>query len=207
MSYKQGLYLLALTAWVTGCVVSVELPPEEKPMESVLGYYQRMVISDQEARTAEIHMLSGQGSSMSNTVKLALLTGMDGDRQDIAQAINLLSGLPGSDGGDQLQEGEYRQFGIFWLQYLQTLRSLQVFSEQLGTSQEAYRNMMTAYEGLLVQTLRQDELLAGMQRNTLLLEKQNSLLLQQLQALTAIEQQLVENEQAEPGRQDDNEQE
>jgi hypothetical protein len=166
------------------------------PEQSAMAYYQWVHSASAEARSNELHNLAAMPASAQalRDVKKALLLSMPADAPDgdAAEAVRLLTAVARNP-SPALAE-DYRIFAGYWLEELQRRGQLQqvlaekevlrAAQEELGKNNAALQNRLAL----------QAETLNSLESQKNLLEQQNRLMQKQIDALTIIEQQLVEQE-------------
>jgi septal ring factor EnvC (AmiA/AmiB activator) len=166
------------------------------PEQSALAYYQWLRSASTDAAATELRLLRAQARPQPlRDVKLALLTSLsaesDVDTQNeaarvLTEAVRL--------GGISLPE-DYRLLAAYWIDVLAQraeLRKLQVQLQQSAAALETLKQERAALEqSYAVQT----ETVNSLQSQKALLEQHNRVMQKQIDALTAIEQQLVEQDQ------------
>jgi predicted nucleic acid-binding protein len=195
---------LMLVAVMTGCAGTASIPLQLTRYRSVLDYYAWVAAADTEALNGELDQLQATAASdpgnTENAVRMALVLGTRNEADDRQQALDLLHAVAENPPLLPVTGSEYLILGQLWADYLQTGTSLVAEQDAHLHAMAELQKQKRDYEALLQQILQQDEVLSTMQRNSRLLENQNSLLQQQLEALTDIEQQLMDR-----GSEDDGE--
>ncbi len=187
------LSLLLLSACSSPMVLSSStLVPEQ----SALAYYQWLHSASAEARNNELHNLAGMGTSSQSLrdVKKALLLSMpvEAPAADVAEAVRLLTAVARNP--DPALAEDYRIFAGHWLEELQRRGQLQQVlaeKESLHAAQEALRKN---HDDLQNRFALQSGVVTSLESQKNLLEQQNRLMQKQIDALTVIEQQLVEQD-------------
>jgi hypothetical protein len=182
---------------VTACSSPVGLSSSTLvPEQSALAYYQWLRSASNDAVATELRILRAQSQTQPlRDVKLALLTSLSADSEVEVQneAARLLTEAVRL-GGTSLPE-DYRLLAAYWIDVLAQrgeLRKLQVQLQQGAETLERLRQEHTVLEqSYAVQT----ETVNSLQAQKALLEQHNRIMQKQIDALTAIEQQLVEQDQ------------
>ena len=166
------------------------------PEQSAMAYYQWVHSASNEARSNEALNLAAMPATAQalRDVKKSLLLSMPPDATggEVAEAVRLLT-LVARNPSPALPE-DYRNFASLWLEELQRRAQLQqVLAERdvLRATQEELRKNYTELQNRLA---LQAETLKSLESQKSLLEQQNRLMQKQIDALTIIEQQLVEQE-------------
>jgi hypothetical protein len=197
LKYRYLLPTLLL-ATVTGCAGTTSIPLQLTRYRSALDYYAWVVAAGTEDLDEELIQLQADAATVPvdavNSVRMALVLGTRNQTGDRQQAIDLLQTVEDNTPVLPVMNSEYEILAQLWSDYLQTGAALATGQDQLLATQEELQRQQQDKEALLQEILQQDEVLATTQRNTRLLERQNSLLQQQLEALTDIEQQLMDRE-------------
>lgn len=168
------------------------------PEQSVLAYYEWLQSASPSALETELGVLNRGASSnqLQHDVKLALLLSAQG-LNDVAmeeQALRLLESIDNNGARENLPV-DYRIFAGHWLAYLQQRQKLRDFSKVQQNSEQMLQQLENTYHDLEQRYSRLSQVMNSLEKQNDLLAQQNKLMQQQLDALTVIEQQLVEREQ------------
>jgi hypothetical protein len=197
MKYRYLLPTLLL-ATVTGCAGTASIPLQLTRYRSALDYYAWVVAAGTEDLDDELSQLQAEATTAPvdtvNAVRTALVLGARNQAGDRQLALDLLQKVEDNSPVLPVMDSEYEVLAHLWSDYLQTGAALATEQDQRLATQDELQQQQQDKEALLQQILQQDEVLATTQRNSRLLERQNSLLQQQLEALTDIEQQLMTRE-------------
>ncbi len=166
------------------------------PEQPALAYYQWVNSASVEARTNELQNLATMPTANPalRDVKKALLLSIKPDAQtsDVAEAQRLLSAVT-RNAPPALAE-DYRIFASHWLEELQRRGQLQQVLAERESLRAAQEVLSKNYNELQNRLALQTETVNSLESQKTLLEQQNRLMQKQIDALTVIEQQLVEQD-------------
>lgn len=194
------LGLCTLVACESPAVISTS---SVAPEQSVLAYYEWLQSASPAALETELGVLNRGASSnaLQHDIKLALLlSAQSNDSDDAAkeeEAMRLLNNVSNANGRDNLPV-DYRIFAGSWLGYLQQRQKLRDFANLQQNSEAMLQQLENTYHDLEERYARLSQVMNSLETQNDLLAQQNKLMQQQIDALTLIEQQLVEREQTRP---------
>jgi len=166
------------------------------PEQSALAYFQWLHSASAEARNNELHNLAGLSAANQSLrdVKKALLLSMpvDAPAVDVAEAMRLLTAV--SRNSNPALAEDYRIFAVHWLEELQRRGQLQQVLADKESLHAAQEELRKNYEELQNRFALQAGMVTSLESQKTLLEQQNRLMQKQIDALTVIEQQLVEQD-------------
>lgn len=191
------LSLLAMNACSSGISLTFTPPTEA---ESVFDYYHKVqsMTSEQYAvEQAQIEQELQSSDLASSKIKLAVLLGKTTDSlpENELRAINLLESVKSGTATASLST-DYQVFAGHWLEMLRQRQKARELSALQQQSLTTLQELQSAYSQLDERYLGLARLIASLERQNQLLANQNLLMQQQIEALTVIEQQLAEREQA-----------
>jgi hypothetical protein len=195
----QHLFRVLVLLTLVGCESSNSIPMQLTRNQSALDYYAWLTQATPVAIASERALLQESPATsrpLEDQVRLALILGIQDNPEDRQQAQQLLAAVSANPPLLLPLQDEYRILGQLWSRYLlmQDQLAAQTSRQQALTTE--LQQQRQDYEQLLLQILQQDEVLATMQQNSRLLEDHNILLQQQLEALTEIEEELMDRGQA-----------
>jgi len=165
------------------------------PEQSALAYYQWVRSASVEARQAELRNLRTQLQPQpQREVKMALVLSVPptADADQVAEASRLLSDaahVPGHGLPD-----DYRILASHWLEVLALRGELHHLQRQLQEGADTLARLQQEHAVLERGYAVQSETVNSLQAQKTLLEQQNRIMQKQIDALTAIEQQLVDQD-------------
>jgi|GEM_PF-4053249 len=168
------------------------------PEQSVLAYYQWMQSANPDAVAAELRSVSGQGGRGGlQEIKRALLLSVppDSGAAAEAEAVRLLAGVIDDAPSTAVPE-DYRVFAAHWHDLLLLRRQLGESGSAQTSTQSSLDELRRTYDELEHRYEVMAAVMDSLEKQNGLLEQQNRLMQQQIDALTVIEQQLVERDTA-----------
>jgi len=166
------------------------------PEQSAMAYYQWVHSASNDARSNELNNLAAMPATAQalRDVKKALLLSMPADApgSEVAEAEHLLTAVVRNP-SPALAE-DYRILASIWLEELQRRAQLQQVLAERETLRAAQEELRRNFSELQNRSALQAETMNSLETQKTLLEQQNRLMQKQIDALTIIEQQLVEQE-------------
>lgn len=168
------------------------------PEQSVLAYYEWLQAASPAAIQTEFDVVTRERptNQLQHEIKLALLLSAQGKDDPVKelQAQRLLESINSSTARDSLPV-DYRIFAGHWLAYVQQRRQMREFSNMQVNTESMLQQLEKTYHDLEQRYSRLSSVMSSLEKQNGLLAEQNKLLQQQIDALTLIEQQLVDREQ------------
>ena len=171
------------------------------PEQSALTYFQWLQSASADAIQAEQRSLSRAAANPQlRDVKLGLLLSLrpNATTEDTVEAEHLLTTVINADAHPNLPL-DYQIFAEHWLQVLQQQVQLRESSDRQNNTQVSLEELRGRYDDLEHRFEVLTEVRNSLEKQNALLEQQNRLMQQQIDALTIIEQQLVEQDQGNAG--------
>lgn len=168
------------------------------PEQSVLAYYEWMKSANPDAVAAELRSMSGLGGrgALQATKRALLLSVPPGAGEAAeAEALELLTGVIDQAPSTALPE-DYRVFAGHWRDMLLLRRQLRESGSTQNSTESTLEDLRQTYGDLERRYQMMSDMVDSMEKQNGLLEQQNRLMQQQIDALTVIEQQLVEQDSA-----------
>lgn len=190
-----GALLCLLVACTSPAVITTS---SVAPEQSVLAYFEWLQSASPEAIQTELNVLNRETrplNPLQHDVKLVLVLSAQG-RDDPAkedEAYRLLENVNNSAARDNLPV-DYRIFAAHWEGHLQQRRQVREFSNLQQNTELMLKQLEGTYHDLEQRYSRLSSVMNSLEKQNGLLDQQNKLMQQQLDALTVIEQQLVERE-------------
>ena len=180
--------------FLQACSSSAYLPLQDDPDENPLADIAWILSADPVQLAAEQQRLgeiADDAFSPADHLRFAILLGESNHPAAMEEAIGLLQSL--QDGIDSSPNATTQKILVsHWQRYLQLKVQLMAAMEEQARMSSEYQELQNEHQVLEKLMLRQGELMVTMEKNVVLQERQSALLQQQLQALTAIERQLME---------------
>ncbi len=191
------LVLLCLLAALTSCTNPVGLASSTLvPEQPVLVYYEWLKSASPAAVAIELRSMgSGARAGGQQDVKRALLLSVPATATaaDEAEAVRLLTAVAAQPASINVAE-DYRLFATHWLEMLQLRQQLRESGSQQDRSNASLDSLRQTYGELERRYEVLTTVMDSLERQNTLLAEQNKLMQQQIEALTAIEQQLVDQD-------------
>lgn len=172
------------------------------PEQSALTYFQWLQSASGDAIQAELRSLSRSNpvNPPLRDVKRGLLLSLrpNATAVDVAEAIRVLTTITNADSHGNLP-ADYLVLAGLWLQVLQERGDLREYVVRQSDTQASLDSVRERYDDLEQRIELLTEQRNSLEKQNALLEQQNKLMQQQIDALTIIEQQLVEQDQGEAG--------
>jgi DNA repair exonuclease SbcCD ATPase subunit len=189
-----GALLLGL---LVGCSSPIGLSSSTiGPEQTVLSYFQWLQAASAEAVQAELNSLATikpVNQPLQEVKRALLLSRQPTSADNEAEAIALLSAITANP--PSTLPDDYLSFARLWLQLVQERRQFQQLTRQLTESEAALASVRQNQEALESRYALLREVMDTQEQQNALLAQQNALMQQQIDALTNIEQQLVELDQ------------
>jgi len=186
--------LLCLLAALASCTNPVGLASSTLvPEQPVLVYYEWLKSASPSAVELELRSIgSGTRAGGQQDVKRALLLSVPptATEADEAEAIRLLTAVAAQPASINVAE-DYRLFASHWLDMLQLRQQLREFGSEQDRSNATLDSLRQTYDELERRYEVLTSVMDSLEKQNALLAEQNKLMQQQIEALTAIEQQLV----------------
>lgn len=163
-----------------------------------MAYYEWIMSANPDAVTAELRSMSGIGSRGAlQEIKRAMLLSVPtvADEAAEAEAISLLAGVIDDAPSTALPQ-DYRVFALHWHDMLLQRSKLRESGTAQNSTQSSLDELRRTYDDLERRYEVLTKLMDSLEKQNELLEQQNKLMQQQIDALTVIEQQLVEQDTA-----------
>jgi len=168
------------------------------PEQSVLAYYEWISSANPDAVAAELRSMGGLGGRGAlQEIKRAMLLSVPPQAGKAAQdeARRLLEDVIDDAPSTALPE-DYRVFARHWHSMLLQREQLREFGSTQSSTQSSLDDLQQSYDDLERRYEVLTKLMDSLEKQNVLLEQQNHLMQQQIDALTVIEQQLVEQDTA-----------
>lgn len=171
------------------------------PEQSAMAYFQWLQAASGDAIQAELRSLSraNQNQQLRDIKRGLLLSSRpNATATDLAEAVRVLTAVTTADSHRNLPD-DYLVFATHWLQVLQERDDLRDYISRRSDAQASLEGLQERYDDLEHRFEVLTEMRNSLEKQNTLLEQQNKLMQQQIDALTIIEQQLVDQDQNQKG--------